>query len=361
MPTSLRPDLRRRATPAPADAPALDPEAPVRRLRPGGRLRHPVGAPRLGRPALVRHPGRRGRHRSTAAGPVTVRANATSASPSATPSPSTRPGAVSTSSPTPPSTGSTPPGTGRPAGHLAASRYDSGDPPEARPDPAGSGTTPTIIQRGHRQFVAITDNADPRMHVARLPRRPRRPGRKPRVCRMPVFGKRRGGHRQLPDRLRPLDRRREQLRLHRAARDPAVAAPRSATPRPPQPGVTRVVVDYRRGGLPQGLDQPPRSGCPSSVSKASTATGLVYVYEHPAADEVRYASASEPVTGPQDPWYLTASTPAPAAGCGRSSPGSGSATTTTTPRSPSAPTARRTRCAGRPGRGPGHPVVSPPR
>ena len=44
---------------------------------------------------------------------------------------------------------------------------------------------------------------------------------------------------------------------------------------------------------------------PSSVSKGSTVTGLVYVYEHPSADEVRYPGG-EPVTGPEDPWYLTA-------------------------------------------------------
>jgi hypothetical protein len=41
------------------------------------------------------------------------------------------------------------------------------------------------------------------------------------------------------------------------------------------------------------------------VSKVSAATGLLYVYEHPAADEVRYESG-EPATGPEDPWYLTA-------------------------------------------------------
>ena len=44
---------------------------------------------------------------------------------------------------------------------------------------------------------------------------------------------------------------------------------------------------------------------PTSVSKVSAATGLLYVYEHPAADEVRYTSG-EPATGPEDPWYLTA-------------------------------------------------------
>jgi hypothetical protein len=39
------------------------------------------------------------------------------------------------------------------------------------------------------------------------------------------------------------------------------------------------------------------------VSKASSATGLVYVYSHPAATEVRYRSAHP---SDEDPWYLTA-------------------------------------------------------
>ena len=45
---------------------------------------------------------------------------------------------------------------------------------------------------------------------------------------------------------------------------------------------------------------------PSSVSKASTATGLVYVYEYPAADAGPVRPDGEPLTGPEDPWYLTA-------------------------------------------------------
>ena len=45
---------------------------------------------------------------------------------------------------------------------------------------------------------------------------------------------------------------------------------------------------------------------PTSVSKASAATGLVYVYEHPAADEVRYRAGQKPDNGAEDPWYLTA-------------------------------------------------------
>ena len=65
-----------------------------------------------------------------------------------------------------------------------------------------------------------------------------------------------------------------------------------------RPGVTRIVVDYRRGGCHKAWTNH-RVRVPSSVSKASTATGLVYVYEHPAADQVRYDGGEEPATGPR--------------------------------------------------------------
>ena len=69
--------------------------------------------------------------------------------------------------------------------------------------------------------------------------------------------------------------------------------------------MTRIDVDYRHGGC-RTTWRNPRVRVPTSVSKVSTATGLVYVYEHPAADEVRYTSGDRPPTGPEDPWYLTA-------------------------------------------------------
>ena len=71
------------------------------------------------------------------------------------------------------------------------------------------------------------------------------------------------------------------------------------------PGVTRIDVDYAHGGCRTAWRNT-RIRVPTSVSKVSTATGLVYVYEHPSADEVRYTSGQEPPTGPEDPWYLTA-------------------------------------------------------
>ena len=64
--------------------------------------------------------------------------------------------------------------------------YDNGDRTKPGQTQAGSGTTPTIIRRGGRKFVAITDNADPRMHVLVFRAGRERARRRP-VCRMPVF------------------------------------------------------------------------------------------------------------------------------------------------------------------------------
>src|SRR4051794_20985511 len=49
----------------------------------------------------------------------------------------------------------------------------------------GSGTTPTIVRRGTEHFAAITDNADPRMHVLVYRADASGPGSTP-VCSVPV-------------------------------------------------------------------------------------------------------------------------------------------------------------------------------
>jgi hypothetical protein len=71
-----------------------------------------------------------------------------------------------------------------------------------------------------------------------------------------------------------------------------------------RPGVARVNLDYRNGGCRTAW-QNTKVRVPSSVSKVSTKTGLVYVYEHPSAKQVHYPGGA-PSTGPEDPWYLTA-------------------------------------------------------
>ena len=68
--------------------------------------------------------------------------------------------------------------------------YDAGTRTKPGQSQFGSGTTPTVIRRGSRHYVAITDNADPRMHVLVYRADRRKPGRP--VCSMPVFGPRRG-------------------------------------------------------------------------------------------------------------------------------------------------------------------------
>ena len=104
----------------------------------------------------------------------------------------------------------------------------------------GTGTTPTVMPGG---FVNITDNADPMdivvyrtaAHPSRLvtvapDRHHRRCGVRvalPReVCRVPVFAKGRQRRRELGDRRRTRDDRREQLRLQRLrSRSPAASSP----------------------------------------------------------------------------------------------------------------------------------------
>ena len=65
-------------------------------------------------------------------------------------------------------------------------KYDGGTRKKPGQTQQGSGTTPTVIRRGHRRFVAITDNADPRMHVLVFRAGRAGPGRRP-VCQIPVF------------------------------------------------------------------------------------------------------------------------------------------------------------------------------
>ncbi len=182
-------------------------------------------------------------------------------------------------------------------------KYDAGTRQKPGQSQFGSGTTPTIIRRGHRHFVAITDNADPRMHVLVFRAGRNGPGRKP-VCRVAVFPRRHG------DTDNSLIAFRRSLIVENnygytgptenpPSGDPVRQSPTTV------PGVTRVDVDYAHGGCHRAWTNR-QVRVPSSVSKVSAATGLVYVYEHPAAGEVRYTSGQQPETGPEDPWYLTA-------------------------------------------------------
>ncbi|MGN6129998.1 MAG: hypothetical protein ACTHOK_06620 [Nocardioidaceae bacterium] len=178
--------------------------------------------------------------------------------------------------------------------------YDAGTRQKPGQSQLGSGTTPTVVRRGKRHYVAITDNAEPRMHVLVFRADRRRPG-KP-VCAMPVF----------PDGRSSTDNsliawgRSLVVENNYGYTGPEQMPPAGDLDRNTPttvPGVTRIDVDYAHGGCHKVWSAKVR--VPTSVSKMSAATGLVYVYEHPAAGEVRYTSG-QPQTGPEDPWYLTA-------------------------------------------------------
>jgi outer membrane protein assembly factor BamB len=178
--------------------------------------------------------------------------------------------------------------------------YDAGTRQKPGQSQLGSGTTPTLVRRGDRHFVAITDNADPRMHVLVFRADRSGPGRRP-VCSVPVFARGKGSTDNsliaIGDAI--------VVENNYGYTGPQERPPSSASRGTPttEPGVTRIDVDYRRGGCHVVWDNE-TVRVPTSVSKASAATGLVYVYEHPAADEVRYRGDGP--GSPEDPWYLTA-------------------------------------------------------
>ena len=73
---------------------------------------------------------------------------------------------------------------GKPPRVIWREEYDRGERTKPGQTARGSGTTPTIMLDG--RFVAITDNAEPRMNVLVYDARPRSRGRR-LVCRVPVF------------------------------------------------------------------------------------------------------------------------------------------------------------------------------
>jgi hypothetical protein len=149
--------------------------------------------------------------------------------------------------------------------------------------------------------VAITDNADPRMHVLVFHADKSGPGAVP-ICSAPVFAAGRGD----TDNSLIAVGNAIVVENNYGYTGPVPSSPSSPSRPTPttQPGVTRIDVDYTHGGCHVAWDNE-QVRVPTSVSKASSATGLVYVYEHPAADEVRYKDGATPAS-PEDPWYLTA-------------------------------------------------------
>ncbi len=194
---------------------------------------------------------------------------------------------------------------GRP--HVTWRRaYDRGSRQKPGQVSQGSGTTPTLIGPADGPgggSIAITDNADPRMHVLVLRRGKAGPGRRP-VCRQAVFPAGRGSDENslisVPGGLIA------ENNYGYAGPLPAGATTRSADT---VPGVVRVDVDYRHGGCHVAWSNT-TTRIPTLVSKASLATGLVYAWTHPSATELPWSGAALPADlaslAAPDAWYLTA-------------------------------------------------------
>ncbi|MER6997728.1 hypothetical protein [Streptomyces sp. NPDC000410] len=157
--------------------------------------------------------------------------------------------------------------------------YDRGERRKPGQIDQGTGTTPTLIGD---DYVAITDNAEPRMHV-NVYRRAADPGGERLVCSVPVFGD------------------------GRSATENSIVAwgdgmavennygyesPRSVRGgRSVDGGVTRVDIDKNGAGCHVRWKSDERS--PTVVMKLSRANGLLYLYtKQPSADGT-------------DTWHLT--------------------------------------------------------
>lgn len=165
----------------------------------------------------------------------------------------------------------------------------------------GSGSTPTLIGSSSSRgggSVAITDNADPRMHVLVFRRGKAGPGRRP-LCRQPVFPSRRGDDENsliaVPGGLVA------ENNYGYAGPAPADPSTRSADT---VPGLVKVAVDYRHGGCRIAWRNT-TARIPTVVSKLSRRTGLIYGYTHPSASELPM-TAPVPAAARPDAWFFTA-------------------------------------------------------
>ena len=176
--------------------------------------------------------------------------------------------------------------------------YDRGTRVKPSQVSQGSGTTPTLIGRASLPsggWIAITDNADPRMNVLVFERGRERPGRP--VCRQPVFPADEGADENslisVPGGLIAENNYGYELRKL-ALRQPTTV-----------PGLVKIRVDYRDGGCRVAWHND-TARIPSSVSKASLGSGLVYAYTHPAPDELTYRLSLPLGALAPDAWYLSA-------------------------------------------------------
>ncbi len=177
--------------------------------------------------------------------------------------------------------------------------YDRGTRVKPSQVSQGSGTTPTLIGGASLPsggWIAITDNADPQMNVLVFKRGKERtwpPAGLPAAGVPGGRGRRRELLISVPGGLIAENNYGYELKKV-ALRQPTTV-----------PGLVKVRVDYRDGGCHIAWHND-TARVPSSVSKASLGSGLLYAYTHPAADELAYRLPLPLGQLAPDAWFLTA-------------------------------------------------------
>ena len=158
-------------------------------------------------------------------------------------------------------------------------KYDSGDRVKPGQVGLGTGTTPTLMGD---KYVAITDNADPRMHVMVYKRAATVSGDRV-ACKVPVFQRNRSATEN------SLIGTNKSLVVENnygyASMDTTTGGVTTT------PGITR--IDVKSGKCSKKWTNFQES-IPSAVSKLSVSNGLIYTYTKPSGP------------GTDDPWYFTA-------------------------------------------------------
>ena len=180
--------------------------------------------------------------------------------------------------------------------------YDNGSREKPGQVSQGSGTTPTLIDSASSAgggSIAITDNADPKMHVLVFRRGKAGPGKTP-LCNKAVFASGQSDDENslisVPGGLIA------ENNYGYTGPLPSGASTRSPTT---TPGLVRVDVDYQHGGCHIAWSNT-TARVPTAVSKVDLSNGLLYTYTHPASAELPWKSAALPDTLAPDSWFFTA-------------------------------------------------------
>jgi len=179
--------------------------------------------------------------------------------------------------------------------------YDRGSRQKPGQVSQGSGTTPTLIGRASAKdggYIAITDNADPRMQVVVYRRGKAGPG--PAICRQPVFGNDTGSDENslisVPGGL---------IAENNYGYDGPLPGKHGLRSADTEPGLVRIDVDYQKGRCHVAWRND-TARVPTLVSKVSFATGLLYGYTHPAVNELPWTGAALPALLAPEAWFFTA-------------------------------------------------------